>query len=49
MVKHDELAATAGSGEGHLYSSKPPLLATLMAGAYWLIHQRPADAGHASL
>lgn len=29
MVKHD----------GHLYSSKPPLLATLMAGEYWLIYK----------
>ena len=29
MVKHD----------GHLYSSKPPLLPTLMAGEYWLIHR----------
>lgn len=29
MVKHD----------GHYYSSKPPLLATLVAGPYWLIHQ----------
>jgi len=28
MVKHD----------GHLYSSKPPLLATLMAGIYWAIY-----------
>ena len=28
MVKHD----------GHLYSSKPPLLPTLLAGEYWLIH-----------
>jgi hypothetical protein len=28
MVKHD----------GHLYSSKPPLLATLMAGVYWIIY-----------
>jgi hypothetical protein len=28
MVKHD----------GHLYSSKPPLLTTLMAGEYWLIY-----------
>ncbi len=28
MVKHD----------GHLYSSKPPLLATLMAGIYWIIY-----------
>ena len=24
-------------GEGHLYSSKPPLFPTLMAGEYWLI------------
>lgn len=29
MVKHD----------GHLYSSKPPLLTTLLAGEYWVIHQ----------
>jgi hypothetical protein len=29
MVKHD----------GRLYSSKPPLLATLLAGPYWLIHR----------
>jgi hypothetical protein len=29
MVKHD----------GHLYSSKPPLLATMLAGPYWLIHR----------
>ena len=29
MVKHD----------GHLYSSKPTLLATLMAGEYWVIHR----------
>lgn len=29
MVKHD----------GHLYSSKPPLLPTLMAGVYWPIHR----------
>lgn len=29
MVKHD----------GHLYSSKPPLLATLIAGEYWLVHR----------
>ena len=39
MVKHDESGAAApGPDEGHLYSSKPPLLATLMAGEYWLIH-----------
>ncbi len=29
MVKHD----------GHLYSSKPPLLATLIAAEYWVIHR----------
>lgn len=29
MVKHD----------GHLYSSKPTLMATLMAGEYWVIHR----------
>ncbi len=29
MVKHD----------GHLYSSKPPLFPTLMAGEYWLIYR----------
>ncbi|MBN2290909.1 MAG: hypothetical protein JXM70_00705 [Pirellulales bacterium] len=29
MVKHD----------GHLYSSKPPLFPTLVAGEYWLIHK----------
>jgi len=26
-------------GELHLYSSKPPLLATILAGEYWLVHQ----------
>lgn len=25
--------------DGHLYSSKPPLLATLVAGEYWLVHR----------
>ena len=40
MVKHDEFGAAApGPDEGHLYSSKPPLLATLMAGEYWLIYK----------
>ncbi|HLA83582.1 MAG TPA: hypothetical protein VJL29_02225 [Thermoguttaceae bacterium] len=29
MVKHD----------GHFYSSKPPLLPTLLAGPYWVIHR----------
>ncbi|HUY35523.1 MAG TPA: hypothetical protein VMV69_22460 [Pirellulales bacterium] len=40
MVKHDDLGREApAADEGHLYSSKPPLLATLMAGEYWLIYQ----------
>jgi len=40
MVKHDDLGREApGADEGRLYSSKPPLLATLMAGEYWLINQ----------
>lgn len=34
MVKHRDR-----EGVEHLYSSKPPLFATLMAGEYWLIHQ----------
>jgi len=34
MVKHRDR-----DGEPHLYSSKPPLLPTLIAGQYWLIHQ----------
>lgn len=34
MVKHK-----GRDGEYHLYSSKPPLLATLVAGEYWLLHQ----------
>ena len=34
MVKH-----VGRDGQSHLYSSKPPLLATLLAGEYWLIHQ----------
>lgn len=29
MVKHD----------GHLYSSKPPLFPTLLAGPYWIVHR----------
>ena len=33
MVKH-----VGRDGQPHLYSSKPPLLATLMAGEYWLIY-----------
>lgn len=39
MVKHDGHGRPApAAGEGHLYSSKPPLLGTLMAGEYWLIY-----------
>ncbi len=39
MVKHDGRGNPApGPDEGHCYSSKPPLLATLMAGEYWLLH-----------
>jgi hypothetical protein len=34
MVQH-----RGSDGELHLYSSKPPLLATLLAGEYWLIHR----------
>jgi hypothetical protein len=34
MVKHKDR-----NGEWHLYSSKPPLLATLYAGPYWVIHR----------
>ncbi|MEX2120504.1 MAG: hypothetical protein WD847_12990 [Pirellulales bacterium] len=40
MVKHDGRGREApGPNEGRLYSSKPPLIATLMAGPYWLIHR----------
>ena len=40
MVKHDGRGNPApGPDEGHLYSSKPPLLATLMAGEYWLLRR----------
>src|ERR1700686_641702 len=34
MVKH-----LGSDGQEHLYSSKPPLLATLMAAEYWLINR----------
>jgi hypothetical protein len=34
MVKH-----RGRDGQDHLYSSKPPLLATIMAGQYWLIYR----------
>ena len=34
MVQH-----RGRDGELHLYSSKPPLLATMLAGEYWVIHR----------
>jgi hypothetical protein len=34
MVKH-----VGADGREHLYSSKPPLLATLLAGPYWVIYR----------
>lgn len=34
MVKH-----IGRDGQPHLYSSKPPLLATIMAGPYWVIYK----------
>ena len=34
MVKHQ-----GTDGQQHLYSSKPPLLATLLAGPYWVIYR----------
>lgn len=38
MVKHDrEGRGGLGANEGHLYSSKPPLLPTVMAGEYWVL------------
>lgn len=40
MVKHDEEGRPAPEADrGHLYSSKPPLLATLLAGPYWVIYK----------
>jgi len=39
MVKHDDQGRGGmGPSEGHLYSSKPPLLPTLIAGEYWVIY-----------
>ncbi len=39
MVKHDaEGRGGLGPHEGHLYSSKPPLLPTLLAGPYWIMY-----------
>ena len=34
MVKH-----VGSDGQEHLYSSKPPLMAVLLAGPYWVIHR----------
>ncbi|HUT13217.1 MAG TPA: hypothetical protein VMY42_22200 [Thermoguttaceae bacterium] len=40
MVKHDDQGRGGmGPNEGHLYSSKPPLLPTLVAGEYWVIYR----------
>jgi len=40
VVKHDDEGKAAyAADQGHLYSSKPPLLATIVAGEYWLIHK----------
>jgi hypothetical protein len=40
VVKHDGHGRAApGPFEGHLYSSKPPLLSTILAGEYWLIYR----------
>jgi len=40
MVKHDdEGRGNLGPHEGYLYSSKPPLFPTMLAGEYWLIHE----------
>lgn len=38
MVKH-----VGTDGEPHLYSSKPPLLPTIIAGEYWLIHKATGE------
>ena len=39
MIKHDaEGRGGLGPNEGHLYSSKPPLLPTLLAGPYWILY-----------
>ena len=35
----DMVSHKGRDGEQHYYSSKPPLLATLLAGEYWLIHK----------
>ena len=38
-VKHDEGRGGLGAKAGHLYSSKPPLLSTLLAAEYWVIYR----------
>jgi hypothetical protein len=35
----DMVSHLGNDGERHYYSSKPPLLATLLAGEYWVIHK----------
>lgn len=35
----DRVKHTGRDGQLHSYSSKPPLLATLLAGEYWLVHR----------
>jgi hypothetical protein len=52
MVQH-----RGRDGQLHLYSSKPPLLATILAGEYWLVHrltgwtlgERPYEVGRLML
>jgi hypothetical protein len=34
----DKVRHTGRDGQQHFYSSKPPLLTTMLAGQYWLIH-----------
>ena len=35
----DKVRHLGADGSQHYYSSKPPLLATMVAGVYWLVHQ----------
>jgi hypothetical protein len=35
----DKVQHLGKDGEPHFYSSKPPLLATLVAGPYWIVHR----------
>jgi len=40
VVKHDRFGRQAHEADvGHIYSSKPPLYATLLAAEYWVIHR----------